>query len=87
MTAKYSIQILEIVIKKDLASIPKKDTARIMQRISMLSENPRPNWSKKLTGNEEYRARQGNYRILYTIEDVIKVVEVIRVGHRRDIYK
>jgi mRNA interferase RelE/StbE len=58
-----------------------------MRRIKSLEDNPRPEWSKKLSGREEYRARQGNYRILYVIEDTIKVVQVTKVRHRRNIYE
>jgi len=82
----YNIQILPSVIRKDLVKIPKSDTQKIMNRIKSLANNPRPVWSKKLSGREEYRARQGNYRILYVIEDEIKIVQVTKVGHRRHIY-
>lgn len=58
-----------------------------MGRIKSLEDNPRPSWSKKLSGREEYRARQGNYRILYVIEETIKIVQVTKVGHRRNIYE
>jgi mRNA interferase RelE/StbE len=58
-----------------------------MARIKLLGNDPRPTWSKKLSGREEYRARQGNYRILYIIQDEIKIVEVTKVGHRRNIYQ
>lgn len=57
-----------------------------MERIKSLGDNPRPTWSKKLSGREEYRARQGNYRILYIIEDQIRIIQVTKVGHRRNIY-
>ena len=53
-----------------------------MQRIKLLGENSRPIWSKKLSGRDEYRARQGNYRILYVIEEQVKIVQVTKVGHR-----
>jgi mRNA interferase RelE/StbE len=84
--AYYNVQILPSVIRKDLAKIPKVDAQKIMGRIKSLEDNPRPAWSKKLSGREEYRARQGNYRILYVIEDVVKIVQVTKVGHRRNIY-
>ncbi len=58
-----------------------------MLRIGTLATNPRPVWSKKLSGREEYRGRQGNYRILYVIDDTIMIVQVTKVGHRRTIYK
>jgi mRNA interferase RelE/StbE len=53
----------------------------------MLKENPRPVGCKKLTNQEGYRIRIGNYRILYTIEDENKIVMIYRVGHRRDVYR
>ena len=82
----YSIQILPSVIRKDLAKLPTIDVTKIMQRIELLAEDPKPAWSKRLSGREEYRARQGNYRILYVIEEQVKVVLVTKVGHRRNIY-
>jgi mRNA interferase RelE/StbE len=85
--AVYNVQILPSVIRKDLAKIPKSDIQKIMHRIKSLAVNPRPAWSKKLSGREEYRARQGNYRILYIIEDEVKIVQVTKVGHRRHIYE
>ena len=85
--AYYSVQILPSVIRRDLVKIPKADAQKIMGRIKSLEDNPRPAWSKKLSGREEYRGRQGNYRILYVIEDTIKIVQVTKVGHRHSIYR
>lgn len=85
--AYYKVQILPSVVRKDLVKIPKTDVRKIMDRIKSLKDNPRPTWSKRLSGREEYRARQGNYRILYVIEDTIKIVQVTKVGHRRNIYE
>ncbi len=85
--AQYRVQILPSVIRKDLKKLPPKDVEKIMDRIKLLEDNPRPTWSKKLSGREEYRARHGNYRILYVIEDIIKIVQVTKVGHRRNIYQ
>jgi mRNA interferase RelE/StbE len=82
----YNVQILPSVVRKDLAKLPKGDVRKIMDRIKKLGENPRPVWSKRLSGREEYRARQGNYRILYVIEERVRVVQVTKVGHRRNIY-
>ena len=84
--ASYNVQILPSVIHKDLAKLPKTDVDKIMVKIKLLGENPRPSWSKKLSGREEYRARHGNYRILYVIEDEVKIVTVTKVKHRRNIY-
>jgi mRNA interferase RelE/StbE len=85
--ARYKVQILPSVIREDLVKVPKNDVQKIMARIKQLESNPRPQWSKKLSSREEYRARQGNYRILYIIEDQIKIVQVTNVGHRRNIYQ
>lgn len=85
--AQYNVQILPSVIRKDLRKLPRGDAEKIMDRIKLLGDNPRPAWSKKLSGREEYRARQGSYRILYVIEDTVKIVQVTKVGHRRNIYQ
>lgn len=85
--ARYKVQILPVVIRKDLVKIPKLDIDRIMVKIKSLGDNPRPRWSTKLSSREEYRGRQGNYRILYVIEDKVKIVQVTKVGHRKNIYK
>jgi mRNA interferase RelE/StbE len=52
-----------------------------------LAENPRPQGSQKLSGRDRYRIRQGVYRIVYSIEDDRLVVVVIKVGHRKDVYR
>ena len=80
-----------IVIKKSAAKeierIEKKDRIRIVEKIRSLSADPRPPGSKKLSGQEKFRIRQGNYRILYQIIDDELIINVVKVGHRRDIYK
>ena len=82
----YRILVKESV-SKDLTKLPKKDVKRIVTAIKALAQNPRPPQSKKLSGQERYRLRQGNYRILYSIEDEQLVVCVVRAGHRRDVYR
>jgi mRNA interferase RelE/StbE len=84
--ANYEVVFRES-IAKDLRAIPNKDVARILQRINELAQDPRPPGSEKLTGEEKYRIRQGNYRILYTIDDEIVTVTVVKIGHRRDVYR
>ena len=74
-------------VAKDLKRIPKKDISKILEVIRSLSGNPRPQQVKKLSGQERYRLRKGNYRILYTIEDAKLVITVVKVGHRREIYR
>ncbi|NVL90862.1 MAG: type II toxin-antitoxin system RelE/ParE family toxin [Desulfobacterales bacterium] len=74
-------------VEKDFGSIPKKDVKRILNRIKTLEDNPRPPGSEKLAGQERYRLRQGRYRIVYSIQDNELTVWVVRVGHRKDIYR
>ena len=74
-------------VEKDLAAIPKKDLKRIIERIGGLAEDPRPQGCEKLTGQERYRLRQGRYRMVYSIQDNELTVWVIKVGHRKDIYR
>jgi mRNA interferase RelE/StbE len=74
-------------VEKDFITIPKKDLRKILKRIEGLAENPRPWGCEKLTGRERYRLRQGRYRIVYSIQDDELTVWVVRVGHRKDIYR
>ncbi len=85
--ARYKVRILPSVLRKDLAKLPKQDVGRIMRKIGSLTDNPRPAWAKKLSGREEYRGRQGNYRILYVINDDVLVVTVVKAGHRKSVYR
>ena len=70
----------------DLRGLPKKDVARILDRIQSLKDDPRPTGCVKLSAQERYRIRQGNYRILYTVSDHEVMVEIVKIGHRREIY-
>ena len=74
-------------VQKDFDTIPKKDLKKILNRIAGLAENPRPAGCEKLTGKERYRLRQGRYRIVYSIQDDELTVWVVKVGHRKDIYR
>ena len=74
-------------VEKDFKPIPKKDLKRILDRIKMLAEDPRPSGSEKLTGQERYRVRQGLYRIVYSIQDYELTVWIVTVGHRKDVYR
>ncbi len=74
-------------VSKDLRNIPKKDVERILSAPRSLAKNPRPPQSKKLSGQEKYRLRQGGYRILYSIEDNQLIVCVVKVGNRRVAYR
>lgn len=74
-------------VEKDLSDIPKKDVKRILNRIKTLEEDPRPPECEKLTGQERYRLRQGRYRIVYSVQDDELTVWVVKVGHRKNIYR
>ncbi len=74
-------------VRKDFQSISKKDLKRILGRIAALAEDPRPSGCEKLTGYERYRLRQGRYRIVYSIQDDELTVWVVKVGHRKDVYR
>lgn len=74
-------------VEKDFSAVPKKDVKRILDRIKSLEDNPRPTGCEKLTGQEKYRLRQGRYRIVYSIQDDELTVWVVKVGHRKDIYR
>ena len=74
-------------VTKDLERIPPKDLKRVIRLIESLGENPRPHGSEKLTGQDRYRIREGYYRIVYSIQNKDLTIWVVKVGHRRDIYK
>ena len=84
---KYKVLIKPSAVK-ELESIPrKKDRQRIVERISALADDPRPHGSQKLSGKDRFRLRQGSYRIIYAIEDDALVVYVVKIGHRKDVYR
>jgi mRNA interferase RelE/StbE len=84
--ASYNIFFKESV-EKDFSGIPKEDLKKILHQIDMLAENPRPAGCEKLTGQERYRIRRGHYRVVYSIQDRELTVWVVKVGHRKDVYK
>jgi len=74
--------------KKDLRDIPSRDIQKIIAAVEALADNPYPSGSKKLSGSKHaYRIRVGDYRIIYDVFSEILIIEVIRVGHRKDIYR
>lgn len=83
----------EIVFKKkagkELAQLPKADLAKVAHEIDGLAIDPRPPDSKKLKASEDdmWRIRVGNYRVLYVINDGIKIVSIRKIGHRKDVYR
>jgi len=84
--ANYKVEIKRSAAK-ELEQLPPKERARVVTRIQTLATDPRPPGAEKLSGQERYRVRQGNYRILYEIHDALVVVIVVKIGHRRDVYR
>ena len=84
--AKYKIEIKKTAIK-ELNNLPPSDLKKIIKRIQSLADDPRPPGCKKLSSEEKYRIRSGNYRILYKIEDDILLIYIVKIGHRRDVYR
>ncbi|MDZ4178377.1 MAG: type II toxin-antitoxin system RelE/ParE family toxin [Coriobacteriia bacterium] len=84
--ASYRV-LLKRSVLKDLEPLPARDRARIVERIGALADDPRPRGCEKLSALERYRVRMGDYRIVDAIKDAELVVWVVRVGHRRDVYR
>ena len=72
---------------KELEAVPAKDRSRLVSKIQGLSVNPRPAGSEKLSGEQKYRVRQGDYRVVYSIDDSTSIVMVVKIGHRREVYR
>jgi mRNA interferase RelE/StbE len=83
---KYSVVITKSV-KKLLSKMPDKLADKLENTMLSFEENPRPHGYKKLKGRNAFRVREGNYRIIYEINDLQVIVTVINVGHRKNIYK
>ena len=84
---KYRISIKRSAVKEIEAIPQKKERQRIIKRIGQLADNPRPSGSKKLSGHDRYRIRQGAYRIVYSIKDDELIIVVVKVDNRKDIYR
>jgi mRNA interferase RelE/StbE len=74
-------------VQKDLSSTPRNDLKKILSRIENLGQDPRSAGCEKLTGKERYRLRQGRYRILYSIQEDELTIWIVKVGHRKDVYR
>ncbi len=84
--ARYSVEFSKRVAK-DLRGIPGNEVKLILAKIRGLAEEPLPPAAKKLKGNELFRIRIGNYRVIYEIRNDRLVVFVVKVGHRKDVYE
>ena len=84
--ARYELRF-KTSVSKDLRRVPTPNVRRILARIDALRDDLRPPGCEKLSAQERYRIRQGDYRILYSVLDDIVTVEIVKVGHRRDVYR
>ena len=84
--AFYNIRFSESV-HKDTKKIPQNDVKKILEHIDSLAIEPRPYGYKKLKGQENYRIRPADYRIVYSIRDIELIILILTIGHRKDIYR
>lgn len=84
---RYRVLIKPSAVKEIEAVGRKADRRRIVERIRLLADDPRPPGAQKLSGRDRYRLRQGIYRIIYAIEDDVLIVTVVRIGYRKDVYR
>lgn len=86
MTGSYEILIRRSA-EKEIRDLPRDVRVRVVERIRNLASTPRPAGCEKLAGRDAYRIRIGLYRVIYTIEDRRLVIEVVRVAHRKEVYR
>ena len=84
--ARYRV-LIKRSAAKELAALESTDRARIVESIRSLADNPRQPGAQKLSGEDRYRLRQGDYRILYEIHDREVVVVVVKIANRREVYR
>ena len=84
--AKYDLLIKSAAVR-ELEQLPRKDRMRVAQKIQGLAVEPRPHGCEKLSAEEKYRIRQGNYRIVYSVNDREQAVLVVKIGHRKEVYR
>ncbi|MGA9057691.1 MAG: type II toxin-antitoxin system RelE/ParE family toxin [Terriglobia bacterium] len=82
----YKILIKPSAVK-EIEAIPRRDRQRLIARIQGLSSNPRPPGSEKLSGQDKFRLRQGVYRIVYSVNDDGPSLLIVKVGHRKEVYR
>jgi mRNA interferase RelE/StbE len=84
--ASYKLLIKPSAVK-ELEALPLKERRRIVAKVRKLATDPRPSGSEKLSDHQLYRVRQGDYRIVYTVEDANLSLVVVKIGHRCDVYR
>ena len=85
--ASYELFIKPSAAKELEAIGRKSDRTRVVDKIYTLKDDPRPPGCEKLTGQDRYRLRQGQFRILYVVDDDGRIVTVVKIGHRREVYR
>ena len=85
--ARFEVLIKPSAVKEIEAISTKTDRRRVVSKIRRLADDPRPPGCRKLSGSDRYRIRLGVYRILYAVEDERLVVYVVKVGHRKNVYR
>lgn len=83
----YKLEVVSSAAKEIEAIEPRQVRRLVIARISALAVDPRPPQAEKLVGHDRYRVRQGVYRVVYWIDDRTRTVRVVKVGHRRDVYR
>lgn len=84
--ASYRLLIKPSAVR-EIERLPKRDRRRVVAMVHALAADPRPRGAEKLSGHELYRVRQGDYRVVYEIQDRDRSIVVVRVAHRRDAYR
>ena len=82
----YDLRIKPSAVK-ELEALQAKDRRRIVSKIQNLAVEPRPQGCEKLTGQDRLRLRQGDFRILFEVDDSLRTVTIVKIGHRRDVYR
>jgi len=86
--AAYRLSIKASAVKELDAISPKRDRVRIAGRIQALALDPRPAGCEKLAGHDRlFRVRQGHYRVIYAVDDAERTVDIVKIGHRREVYR
>ena len=82
----YKVELRRRVQDK-LDSLPESDREMVIGALLNLEEDPRPRGVEKIRGKELWRVRKGDYRVVYDVDDDAKIVTVVRIGHRKDVYR
>jgi mRNA interferase RelE/StbE len=86
VTGSYKVSLKKSA-EKELRAIPTKDLKRIIEKIQSLAHQPRPHGCENMVGQERYRIRQGDWRIVYSVDDTLHTVTIYKIGHRREVYR